>query len=222
MRASLLLALAAACSSDEAARSADVLLSVDVELSPTALSLYASEPERPCDCSVGWTDLGECREQSDAIGCACDPWPASCLEEISLLAGGEPLASARWDAHWWGAFLAVDTAAADELLIAGCGRSVAVAIPERVLPEVSLALDDGGPVPAAVWTTEPEAASAVVSVGNGVVAESCHRPGGSGQVAIPDQGYLVRVTGLAEPVVTDTELGEVRLWYGNSASLSDL
>ena len=217
----LLLVLAAACSTDDGPPEADVLLSIDVELTDTSLSLYATEPERPCECSVGWTDLGECRTQSDGIDCSCDPWPASCLEEVALLAGGEPVASARWDPIWWGAFLAVDTSGADQLTITGCGTSVTVAIPEQVRPEVSLELVyPQGESPVALWSTEPMAASAVVSLGDGYVAETCHRLGGAGELEVAGDEYVMSVTGLAKPVFTTTPLGDVRLWFGSSSQLA--
>ena len=217
----LFLVLAAACSTDDGPPGADVLLSIDVELTDTSLSLYATEPERPCECSVGWTDLGDCRTQSDAIACACDPWPASCLEEVALLAGGEAVASASWDPEWWGAFVQVDTTDADQLAITGCGTSVVVAIPERVRPEVSLELTyPQGSSPVALWSTEPAAASAVVSLGDGYVSESCHRLGGAGELQVAGDEYVVSVTGLAKPVFTVTPLGDVRLWFGSSSQLA--
>ena len=228
-RLRLLLVLAAACSTAACSTDdsppdpppADVLLSIDVELSDSSLVLYATEPERLCECSVGWTDLGECREQSDAIGCACDPWPASCLEEVALLAGGEELAAASWDPAWWGLFVQVDTRDADQLAITGCGTSVVVAVPERVRPQVALELIyPQGSSPMALWSTEPAAASAVVSLGDGYAAESCHRLGGAGELEVAGDEYVVSVTGLAKPVFAATPLGDVRLWFGNTSQLT--
>jgi hypothetical protein len=226
MRVLVVLALAVpACAADDSPPDpapADVLLSIDVELSDSSLALLATEPERPCECSVGWTDVGECRTQSDGIDCACEPWPASCLEEVTLLADGEPLASGRWDPMWWGLSLQADTARADQLAIAGCGTEVVVDLPERVRPEVSLDLVyPQGSSPVVLWSTEPAAASAVISVGDGFAADSCHRLGGAGEVEVPTaaEGWSVSVTGLARPVFTGTALGEVRLWFGNTSAL---
>jgi hypothetical protein len=225
MRALLVcLALAAACSDDAPPDPppADVLLSIDVALSDGGVTVFATEPERPCECSVGWTQLGDCRTQSDGIDCACNPWPASCLEEVVLLAAGETLARATWDPMWWGAILPDDSGAADELAITGCGTAAVVAIPERVRPEVSLELiDPEAERPVVVWTTEPAAASAVVSAGDGYAGDSCHRLGGSGELEIPDlEEWSVAVTALARPVFNATPLGDVRLWFGSSDRLA--
>jgi hypothetical protein len=219
----LVLLLLAGCSTDRDPEVTSAPLLIDLQLSDSTLSMVASEPERPCECSFGWTDVGDCREQSDAIGCTCDPWPASCLEEVTVLAGGQELAQASWDPEWWGVFLELDAAAPDQVAIRGCGAEITVPVPQQARPRVSLELvETGDEVAIARWSSDPVAASSLVILGDGFVASSCHQPGGSGDLEIPPSGSIFSVTGLAEPAVDDTELGVVRLWSGNTSQISSL
>ncbi len=219
----LVLVILAGCSTDGDPEVADARLLVDIQLSDSSLSMYASEPDRPCECSFGWTDVGDCRTQSDAIGCECDPWPASCLEEVTVLAGARQLAQASWDPRWWGVFLPLDTAGADQVAIRGCGGDITLPVPQQARPVVDLEVDEtGDPVAVARWSSDPPAATSLVVLGDGFVASSCHQQGSSGELEIPPSGSIFSVTGLAEPVVDDTELGVVRLWSGNTSQISSL
>lgn len=214
----IVLLAAAACSGDDSPAVADTRLLIDVQLSDTSLAMHAREPERPCACSFGWTELGQCRAQSDGFECACDPWPASCLEEVAVVDGERPVASAAWDPGWWGVLLTLETVAGDRLSITGCGAEVSVPLPATPRPYAVIEVDDGGLV---TWTSEPAAATSLVSHGDGFGGESCHREGGAGELQT-DAGVdlHVSVTALAAMEPVDTALGTVRLWSGNGARLS--
>jgi hypothetical protein len=214
------LVLLAACSTDGHPDPVDeVVLTIDVQLSDTSLAMFAREPDRPCQCSFGWTELGTCRTQSDAIGCDCDPWPASCLETVAVLGGGESLATASWDPSWWGVALGFDADAADELVIAGCGSEVSIALEPAPRPDTAVAIDETG---VATWSSEPLGATSLVMLGDGYAAESCHREGGEGTMRVPlDEGdRILSVTALTTPRVRGTDIGTVRIWSGNTAELS--
>ncbi len=192
-------------------------LLMDIQVSDSSISVYAREPDRPCQCSFGWTEEGSCREQSDAIGCSCDPWPASCLEEVVVLDGDQRLAESTWDPNWWGVFLSLETAAGDQVVISGCGAEVSLPLPGPSRPAATMALEGPGLVS---WSSDPVATSSITARGDGYAGESCHRSGGSGLLEIgPDDRY-VSVTALASPVEHESELGTARVWSGNGAELT--
>lgn len=193
-----------------------MVLAVDVRVSDYTVVVQAREPERPCECSFGWTELGTCREQSDAIGCSCAPWPASCLEEVAVVDGEQRLASAAWDPNWWGVSLTLETVAGDQLLIAGCGMEVSVPLAAPSRPR-AIAVEESGVV---TWSSEPAAASSMVVHGDGYGGESCHRAGGSGELEVGPEDRYVSVTSLARPVEHDTALGAIRIWSGNGSELT--
>ncbi|HEY8146955.1 MAG TPA: hypothetical protein VIG06_29950 [Kofleriaceae bacterium] len=215
----ILLALLAGCASDDEGGAADTRLAIDVQVSDTSILVRAREPERPCECSFGWTEVGTCRGQSDAISCTCDPWPASCLEEVALVAAGQTLATAAWDPMWWGVSFALETAAGDELVIAGCGAEASVLLPAEPRPRTAIEIDDAGLV---TWSSEPLATSSLVEHGDGFAAESCHRDGGSGELETAADGpdRYVSVTALAGPILHETELAAIRVWSGNGSELT--
>jgi len=192
-------------------------LLMDIQVSDTSVSMVAREPDRPCQCSFGWTEEGSCREQSDAIGCSCDPWPASCLEEVAVESGDQRLAESTWDPSWWGVSLTLETAAGDQLVIAGCGGEVSVPLPGPSRPAAAVALEGPGLV---TWSSDPVAASSITARGDGYGGESCHVAGGSGSLEIGPEDRYVSVTALASPVEHETELGTVRVWSGNGSQLT--
>jgi len=68
----------------------------------------------------------------------------------------------------------------------------------------------------ATWSA-PTADSVLVGDSGGYALRSCHRPPSS-QFVIPDGGGQIVVQPLAAPEITDTELGPVRVFYGEIAS----
>jgi hypothetical protein len=198
-------------------------LVVDVRRSDDAITILADEPERACECSFGFPSPGSCRASSDALECACDPWPADCLESVAIREGDDVVASTRWrEESSTGASLLAEQTGDVELEIRGCGGEARIPIPQepRPHPTIEATAVEGEPnAQLLTWTSDIPAATQLISLGDGYVGETCHESGDSGtrQVEADSEDVHFRVTALAPVVEHEVAFGTIRVWSGNSA-----
>lgn len=197
-------------------------LVVDVRRTDDSITIVAEEPDRPCRCSFGFTPPGSCRSGSDILECDCEPWPADCLDRVTIFEGGDVLDSTGWrEGSTSGASLVAERTGDIELAISGCGGEARIPIPQepRPRPAIQSSDVDGEPDQRIVtWTSDLPAASQLISLTDGYVGVTCHESGGSGarQVTVESEQVYFHVTALAPVVEHDTELGPIRVWSGNS------
>jgi hypothetical protein len=196
---------------------------VDVRRSDDGITILAEEPERSCRCSFGFPRPGSCRSGSDALECDCDPWPADCLDRVTILEGGAVVDSTRWreESSSGASFLAEQTGDI-ELEISGCGGEARIPLPQELRPHPTIQASDVEGEPNArllTWTSDILAATQLISLSDGYVGETCHETGDSGtrQVDLESEEVYFQVTALDAVVGHETELGTIRVWSGNSA-----
>ena len=204
------------------------LLSMNVVVDESGLVFYPREVARACVCSAGeWPEIGECVSGQDGLSCQCEPAPADCLDSIRVeqegaLLGEWAYASTSRDAAYsvWVPVEGLVALSAATVLVEGCGGSARLPLqaPSNPIPTIVGRTFDGTMV-TVEWSSDPPAASALVSAGDGFAASTCHVAAGVNPSYAPggDGRFVVDMHAFAAPVVQETDLGSARLWYGSSA-----
>jgi hypothetical protein len=216
----LLIAALVACDESAPARPDAPLkdLSIDVEVTSTAVAVYANGTDQVCDCDdemFHFARIGTCAAIDDVIECICTP--RTCLR-VELTGTG--VTTAPWDPLGRTVLPAVYPADLT-LRIGGCGHpDLSIPLEPFEAPVPTLATESVGDHVIARWQVDRPAASAYVSFSSFVFGEACHTTANEQQntYAQPAPRYVSVTTFLPVEELHSTSR-VVRIWRGGTASL---
>jgi hypothetical protein len=211
----------------------DPLVVLDIELlvGRESVVFFASERDRPCDCSNrSFPTPGQCTILTDYTYCDCEPAPASCLREMRVEREGQVIASQAYDPGSLGlgsmAVPELASSTGNELVLEGCGATARIP-----LPQVSL----GEPVVTRISHDDEEvtfhweadgAETGLGTMGRGFGADACHgdQPGETRvPLVVTSLGWpWAHFTAVAGGDTVETPLGRVRVWQIRDTELADV
>ncbi len=198
-------------------------LSVDVLVKDTYLTVYVSEPNRPCRCGFErWPTLDKCGYTTDAGYCECAPPPGDCLESVRVERGGQTVAAME---NWFGMntyegrVTDLFDAAPSELVLEGCGSVARVPLPNAPYPKPMLTgLSVIGDELFVEWSSLIDPPYAFGHVNGGTGGPWCITdkagPIAMGQsYFIPGRWVFASVTAAELTRYAATGIGDVRVWH---------
>jgi hypothetical protein len=198
-------------------------LSIDVEVTPQGLALFANGTDQVCACDderAHFAEPGECVDLDDVIECHCDP--VSCLTaELTGTGVGPPQGA---DVAFPIGFFQVPAPLPPDLVlrVGGCGHpDVAIPIEPFTAPTPTVTADVADKLVTVHWQTDAPAASAYVSFGFHVYGHACHTTAAEASFmnyvpVMPGSGSVGVTTYLPVQIVESSNR-EIRIWRGNGA-----
>jgi hypothetical protein len=194
-------------------------LSIDVELTQTAVTVYSNGTDQVCDCDDAmfhFAPIGTCHPIDDVIDCRCTP--ATCL--IAELTG-TGLGTATWDPYYR---LPLPAVYPDDLTLhlRGCGHpDLSIPLEPFAAPVPTITTASVGDHVVARWQTDRPAASAYVYFSAFIFAGACHTTASEQQNTYgqPMPGY-VGVTTFLPVEELHSANRQVRIWRGGASSIA--